>query len=162
MFEKNIGLAKYIARNYFIRYEEFLNYEDLEDLKQEAIIELWKSEKSYKDIGYKFQTYATKRVKRRIYRLINNKISNNNFYEFDFNSISFNPNYEHIDMKISLSEAFNKLEFNDKDDLIALTFHLEGDSNREIAKYLNVSDMQTSRLVKRNLDKLKKIINNEM
>ena len=50
MFEKNIGLAKYIARNYFIRYEEFLNYEDLEDLKQEAIIELWKSEKSYKDI----------------------------------------------------------------------------------------------------------------
>ena len=41
MFKENIGLAKYIARNYFIRYEEFLNYEDLEDLKQEAIIELF-------------------------------------------------------------------------------------------------------------------------
>ena len=27
MFKENIGLAKYIARNYFIRYEEFLNYE---------------------------------------------------------------------------------------------------------------------------------------
>ena len=34
MFKENIGLAKYIARNYFIRYEEFLKYEDLEELKQ--------------------------------------------------------------------------------------------------------------------------------
>ena len=32
MFKENIGLAKYIARIYFIRYEEFLYYDDLDDL----------------------------------------------------------------------------------------------------------------------------------
>lgn len=162
MFEKNIGLATYIAQNYFFKYEEFLVYEDLIDLIQEAHIELWKSEKDYKDIGFKFQTYATKRIKRRLYRLIKNKLTNISLNEFDFNKIEYIENFRNIDMKISLSEAFNKISFTDNDDLIALIFHLEGDSNREIAKYLNVSDMQASRLVKRNLNKLKQILNNEV
>ena len=42
MFKENIGLAKYIARNYFIRYEEFLNnqndaYLDNTDPKRQVI-----------------------------------------------------------------------------------------------------------------------------
>ena len=49
MFEKNIGLAKYIAYSYYKLNDNF-TYEYYEVLKQEAMIELWKSSTDYKDI----------------------------------------------------------------------------------------------------------------
>ena len=72
MFKENIGLAKYIAYSYYKLNDNF-TYEDYEDLKQEAIIELWKSSNDYVDIGYKFQTYANKRIRRRLYHILNSK-----------------------------------------------------------------------------------------
>ena len=72
MFKENIGLAKYIAYSYYKLNDNF-TYEDYEDLKQEAIIELWKSSIDYVDIGYKFQTYANKRIRRRLYHILNSK-----------------------------------------------------------------------------------------
>ena len=72
MFKENIGLAKYIAYSYYKLNDNF-TYEDYEDLKQEAMIELWKSSTDYKDMGYKFQTYANKRIRRRLYHILNSK-----------------------------------------------------------------------------------------
>ena len=88
MFKENIGLAKYIAYSYYKLNDNF-TYEDYEDLKQEAIIELWKASIDYKDIGYKFQTYANKRIRRRLYHVLNSKrvITQDNIkeaYEVDF------------------------------------------------------------------------------
>ena len=88
MFKENIGLAKYIAYSYYKLNDNF-TYEDYEDLKQEAMIELWKSSTDYKDIGYKFQTYANKRIRRRLYHILNSKrvITQDNIkgaYEVDF------------------------------------------------------------------------------
>ena len=75
MFKENIGLAKYIAYSYYKLNDNF-TYEDYEDLKQEAIIELWKSSIDYVDIGYKFQTYANKRIRRRLYHILNQNAIN--------------------------------------------------------------------------------------
>ena len=88
MFKENIGLAKYIAYTYY-KLNDNLSNEDYEDLKQEAMIELWKSSTDYKDIGYKFQTYANKRIRRRLYHVLSDKrvITQDNIkgaYEVDF------------------------------------------------------------------------------
>ena len=157
MFKENIGLAKYIAYSYYKLNDNF-TYEDYEDLKQEAIIELWKASIDYKNIGYKFQTYANKRIRRRLYHILNSKrvITQDNIkgtYEVDFDKNL---------MLCEISQALDKIKVDNsyvKSDIgkYATILKLEGATDTEIAKILDKTPKQIDNAIQRIRVKLKKL-----
>ena len=158
MFEKNIGLAKYIAYSYY-KLNNNLTYEDYEDLKQEAIIELWKSSNDYVDIGYKFQTYANKRIRRRLHHILNSKriITQDNIkgaYEVDFDKNL---------MLCEISNALDKIKVGNsyvKSDIgkYATILKLEGATDTEIAKILGSHPSNIKRSIEITIKRLQKIL----
>ena len=162
MFKENIGLAKYIAYSYYKLNDNF-TYEDYEDLKQEAIIELWKSSIDYKDMGYKFQTYANKRIRRRLYHVLNNKrvINQDNIkeaYEVDFDKNL---------MLCEISNALDKIKVDNsyvKSDIgkYATILKLEGATDTEIAKILGSNPSNIKRSIEITIKRLQKILKIEV
>ena len=158
MFKENIGLAKYIAYSYY-KLNNNLTYEDYEDLKQEAVIELWKSSVDYKDIGYKFQTYANKRIRRRLYHILNSKrvITQDNIkgaYEVDFDKNL---------MLCEISNALDKIKVDNsyvKSDIgkYATILKLEGATDTEIAKILGSNPSNIKRSIEITIKRLQKIL----
>ena len=158
MFEKNIGLAKYIAYSYYKLNDNF-TYEDYEDLKQEAIIELWKASIDYKNMGYKFQTYANKRIRRRLYHVLNIKrvITQDNIkgtYEVDFDKNL---------MLCEISNALDKIKVDNsyvKSDIgkYATILKLEGATDTEIARLLNSNSSNVKRSIETTIKRLHKIL----
>ena len=158
MFKENIGLAKYIAYSYYKLNDNF-TYEDYEDLKQEAMIELWKSSNDYKDIGYKFQTYANKRIRRRLYHILNSKrvITQDNIkgaYEVDFDKNL---------MLCEISNALDKIKVDNsyvKSDIgkYATILKLEGATDTEIAKILGSHPSNIKRSIEITIKRLQKIL----
>ena len=158
MFEKNIGLAKYIAYSYYKLNDNF-TYEDYEDLKQEAMIELWKSSTDYKDIGYKFQTYANKRIRRRLYHVLNSKriITQDNIKEVY--EVDFDKNL----MLCEISNALDKIKVDNsyvKSDIgkYATILKLEGATDTEIAKILGSHPSNIKRSIEITIKRLQKIL----
>ena len=162
MFKENIGLAKYIAYSYYKLNDNF-TYEDYEDLKQEAIIELWKSSTDYKDIGYKFQTYANKRIRRRLYHILNSKrvINQDNIkeaYEVDFDKNL---------MLCEISNALDKIKVDNsyvKSDIgkYSTILKLEGATDTEIAKVLGSNPSNIKRSIEITIKRLQKILKIEV
>ena len=162
MFKENIGLAKYIAYSYYKLNDNF-TYEDYEDLKQEAIIELWKSSNDYVDIGYKFQTYANKRIRRRLYHVLNSKriITQDNIkeaYEVDFDKNL---------MLCEISNALDKIKVDNsyvKSDIgkYATILKLEGATDTEIAKILGSNPSNIKRSIEITIKRLQKILKIEV
>ena len=162
MFEKNIGLAKYIAYSYYKLNDNF-TYEDYEDLKQEAMIELWKSSNDYVDIGYKFQTYANKRIRRRLYHILNSKrvITQDSIkgsYEVDFDKNL---------MLCEISNALDKIKVDNsyvKSDIgkYATILKLEGATDTEIAKILSSHPSNIKRSIEITIKRLQKILKIEV
>ena len=162
MFKENIGLAKYIAYSYYKLNDNF-TYEDYEDLKQEAIIELWKASVDYKDIGYKFQTYANKRIRRRLYHVLNSKrvITQDNIkeaYEVDFDKNL---------MLCEISNALDKIKVDNsyvKSDIgkYATILKLEGATDTEIAKILGSNPSNIKRSIEITIKRLQKILKIEV
>ena len=162
MFEKNIGLAKYIAYSYY-KLNNNLTYEDYEDLKQEAIIELWKSSNDYVDIGYKFQTYANKRIRRRLHHILNSKriITQDNIkgaYEVDFDKNL---------MLCEISNALDEIKVDNsyvKSDIgkYATILKLEGATDTEIAKVLGSNPSNIKRSIEITIKRLQKILKIEV
>ena len=162
MFKENIGLAKYIAYSYYKLNDNF-TYEDYEDLKQEAMIELWKSSTDYKDIGYKFQTYANKRIRRRLYHILNSKriITQDNIkeaYEVDFDKNL---------MLCEISNALDKIKVDNsyvKSDIgkYATILKLEGATDTEIAKTLGSHPSNIKRSIEITIKRLQKILKIEV
>ena len=158
MFEKNIGLAKYIAYSYY-KLNNNLTYEDYEDLKQEAIIELWKASIDYKNMGYKFQTYANKRIRRRLYHILNSKrlTTQDNIkgtYEVDFDKNL---------MLCEISNALDKIKIDNsyvKSDIgkYATILKLEGATDTEIAKALGSHPSNIKRSIEITIKRLQKIL----
>ena len=158
MFKENIGLAKYIAYSYY-KLNNNLTYEDYEDLKQEAVIELWKSSNDYIDIGYKFQTYANKRIRRRLYHILNSKrvITQDNIkgtYEVDFDKNL---------MLCEISNALDKIKVDNsyvKSDIgkYATILKLEGATDTEIAKTLGSHPSNIKRSIEITIKRLQKIL----
>ena len=158
MFKENIGLAKYIAYSYYKLNDNF-TYEDYEDLKQEAIIELWKSSIDYVDIGYKFQTYANKRIRRRLYHILNSKrlTTQDNIkgtYEVDFDKNL---------MLYEISKALDKIKIDNsyvKSDIgkYATILKLEGATDTEIAKILGSHPSNIKRSIEITIKRLQKIL----
>ena len=162
MFKENIGLAKYIAYSYYKLNDNF-TYEDYEDLKQEAIIELWKASIDYKNIGYKFQTYANKRIRRRLYHILNSKkvITQDNIkgaYEVDFDKNL---------MLCEISNALDKIKADNsyvKSDIgkYATILKLEGATDTEIAKILGSNPSNIKRSIEITIKRLQKILKIEV
>ena len=162
MFKENIGLAKHIAYSYYKLNDNF-TYEDYEDLKQEAMIELWKSSTDYKDIGYKFQTYANKRIRRRLYHILNSKrvITQDNIkgaYEVDFDKNL---------MLCEISNALDKIKVDNsyvKSDIgkYATILKLEGATDTEIAKILGSNPSNIKRSIEITIKRLQKILKIEV
>ena len=162
MFEENIGLAYYIAYSYFKLNDNF-TYEDYEDLKQEAAIELWKASNDYIDIGYKFQTYANKRIRRRLYHILNSKrvITQDNIKEVY--EVDFDKNL----MLWEISNALDKIKINNsyvKSDIgkYATILKLEGATNTEIAKILGSNPSNIKRSIEITIKRLQKILKIEV
>ena len=158
MFKENIGLAKYIAYSYYKLNDNF-TYEDYEDLKQEAMIELWKSSTDYKDIGYKFQTYANKRIRRRLYHILNSKrvITQDNIKEVY--EVDFDKNL----MLCEISNALDKIKVDNsyvKSDIgkYATILKLEGATDTEIAKILGSNPSNVKRSIEITIKRLQKIL----
>ena len=158
MFKENIGLAKHIAYSYYKLNDNF-TYEDYEDLKQEAIIELWKSSIDYKNIGYKFQTYANKRIRRRLYHVLNSKrvIAQDNIKEVY--EVDFDKNL----MLWEISNALDKIKINNsyvKSDIgkYATILKLEGATDTEIAKILGSNPSNIKRSIEITVKRLQKIL----
>ena len=162
MFEKNIGLAKYIAYSYYKLNDNF-TYEDYEDLKQEAIIELWKASIDYKDIGYKFQTYANKRIRRRLYHILNSKrvITQDNIKE------AYEVDLDKNLMLCEISNALDKIKVDNsyvKSDIgkYATILKLEGATDTEIAKILDSHPSNIKRSIEITIKRLQKILKIEV
>ena len=158
MFKENIGLAKYIAYSYYKLNDNF-TYEDYEDLKQEAMIELWKSSNDYVDIGYKFQTYANKRIRRRLYHILNSKrvITQDNIKEVY--EVDFDKNL----MLWEISNALDKIKVDNsyvKSDIgkYATILKLEGATDTEIAKILGSHPSNIKRSIEITIKRLQKIL----
>ena len=162
MFKENIGLAKYIAYSYYKLNDNF-TYEDYEDLKQEAIIELWKASIDYKNMGYKFQTYANKRIRRRLYHVLSSKriITQDNIkeaYEVDFDKNL---------MLCEISNALDKIKIDNsyvKSDIgkYATILKLEGATDTEIAKILGSHPSNIKRSIETTIKRLQKILKIEV
>ena len=158
MFKENIGLAKYIAYSYYKLNDNF-TYEDYEDLKQEAIIELWKSSTDYKDIGYKFQTYANKRIRRRLYHILNSKRLTTQDNVKEAYEVDFDKNL----MLCEISNALDKIKVDNsyvKSDIgkYATILKLEGATDTEIAKTLSSHPSNIKRSIEITIKRLQKIL----
>ena len=162
MFKENIGLAKYIAYSYYKLNDNF-TYEDYEDLKQEAIIELWKSSTDYKDIGYKFQTYANKRIRRRLYHVLNDMAINISSVREEAYTVDFDKNL----MLCEISKALDKIKVDNsyvKSDIgkYATILKLEGATDTEIAKILDSHPSNIKRSIEITIKRLQKILKIEV
>ena len=162
MFKENIGLAKYIAYSYYKLNDNF-TYEDYEDLKQEAIIELWKASNDYVDIGYKFQTYANKRIRRRLYHILNSKrlITQSNIKE------TYEVDFDKNIMLEEISKALDKIKVDNsyvKSDIgkYATILKLEGATDTEIAKILGSHPSNVKRSIEITIKRLQKILKIEV
>lgn len=158
MFKENIGLAKYIAYSYYKLNDNF-TYEDYEDLKQEAMIELWKSSIDYVDIGYKFQTYANKRIRRRLYHILNSKRLTTQDNIKETYEVDFDKNL----MLYEISQALDKIKVDNsyvKSDIgkYATILKLEGATDTEIAKVLGSNPSNVKRSIEITIKRLQKIL----
>ena len=159
MFEENIGLAYYIAYSYF-KHSNSLTFQDYEDLKQEAIIELWKASLDYKDIGYKFQTYANKRIRRRLYHVLNKMPINISRAEKEAYTVDFDKNI----MLEEISKALDKINIDNiktvRSDLgkYATILKLEGATDTEIARILGSHPSNIKRSIEITIKRLQKIL----
>ena len=163
MFEENVGLAKYIAYSCYKLNDNF-TYEDYEDLKQEAIIELWKASNDYVDIGYKFQTYANKRIRRRLYHVLNNISINISSVKEEAYTVDFDKNI----MLEEISKALDKINIDNiktvRSDLgkYATILKLEGATDTEIAKILGSNPSNIKRSIEITIKRLQKILKIEV
>ena len=158
MFEENIGLAYYIAYFYF-KHSNNLTFQDYEDLKQEAAIELWRASNDYIDMGYKFQTYANKRIRRRLYHVLNKIPINISSIREETYTVDFDKNI----MLCEISNALDKIKVDNsyvKSDIgkYATILKLEGATDTEIAKILGSHPSNIKRSIEITIKRLQKIL----
>ncbi|MGL5507257.1 MAG: sigma-70 family RNA polymerase sigma factor [Paraclostridium sp.] len=159
MFEENIGLANYIAYSIY-QMNDNLSHEDYKDLKQEALIELWKSSIDYKDMGYKFQTYATKRIRRCLIRAVNDKRIDSIGSHEETYTVDLNKNI----MLEEVSKALDKIVVDGdyvKSDIgkYATILKLEGATDTEIANILGSNPSNIKRAIEITVKRLQVILN---
>lgn len=153
-------LADTIALNYYREYN--LNSHDLDDLKQEGYIKLWKIKDRYNDsFTCSFKTFATKCLKRHMYRYLQaNMIKKVDFdNSFDFESVGAINNIDLRLMYLDITKILDKMEYEKLEDRLSILYRLEGDTYNEIAKALN-SDYETVKYsVFKTVKRMQRILN---
>lgn len=153
-------LADAIALNYYREYN--LNLHDLDDLKQEGYIKLWKIKDKYNDsFTCSFKTFATKCLKRHMYRYLQTKIINKVDFDnnFDFDNVGAVNNMDLRLMYLDITKILDRMEYEKLEDRLSILYRLEGDTYNEIANSLN-SDYETVKYsVFKTIKRIQRILN---
>lgn len=128
---------------------------DMEDIKQLALIGLYKASQNYKDnLGYAFSTYAYKVMKNEILK----ELTKHNVYdsidemEYDVADESYNPEVEYI----GSLQRYRSVLTNQEYEVVLLT--VQGYSQKEISQRLNLSQSQISRIFIKAKKKIKEVL----
>lgn len=168
LIEDNMWLAKYLADKIYWRMREKLNCECV-DIIQEGYKGLIKASKTFKeDVGVKFETYATIRIKGEIYNFIrdkNNMVKNKRgdrtiltestdkiiYHATDDADVKFidtmheeNSEYENIDIKIIAEKILS-----DRDKYVFEMYFEKDIKQIEISKILNIAQSGVGKILKR-------------
>lgn len=150
IFEENIRMAYHIASKFTPN-----TIVDMEDIKQLALIGLYKACQNYKDgLGFKFSTYAYKVMRNEILK----ELTKHNVYdsidemEYDVVDESCNPEEEYIGSLQRFSSVLTNQEY----EVVLLT--VQGYSQNEISLRLSLSQSQISRIFIRAKKKIKEVL----
>lgn len=150
LFEENIRMAYHVASKFTPNV-----IVDMEDIKQLALIGLYKASQNYKDnLGFTFSTYAYKVMKNEILKeLTKHKVYDSiDEMEYDVADESCNQEEEYID---SL-QRFSSVLTNQEHEVVLLT--VQGYSQKEISLRLNLSQSQISRIFIKAKKKIKEVL----
>lgn len=150
LFEENIRMAYHVASRFTPN-----TIVDMDDIKQLALIGLYKACLNYKDgLGFKFSTYAYKVMKNEVLK----ELTRHNVYdsldemEYDAADESCNPEEEYIGSLQRFSTILTEQEYK----VMLLT--VQGYSQKEISSRLNLSQSQISRIFIRGKKKIKEVL----
>ena len=156
MFIQNQRIAYKVAKPYYIN-----NKEDFEDIKQVALLGLWKAVLTYNKT-YAFSTYAYRVIANEInYYLRKNRKHNStiSIYTEIGNEITIADTLldsidyiEQLEAVESINNGIKKLQGKEK---AIFEMMLEGKTQQNIAKKMQVSQPQISRIAKKIKEKLK-------
>ena len=150
LFEENIRMAYHVASRFTPN-----TIVDMDDIKQLALIGLFKACQNYKDgLGFKFSTYAYKVMRNEILK----ELTKHNVYdsieemEYDVADESCNPEEEYIGSLQRFSSVLTDQEYK----VVLLT--VQGYSQNEISLRLNLSQSQISRIFIKAKKKIKEAL----
>lgn len=150
IFEKNIRMAYHIASQFTPN-----TIVDMEDIKQLALIGLYKASQNYKDsLGVTFSTYAYKVMRNEILKELSkhNICDSIDEMEYDVADESCNPEEEYI----GSLQRFSSVLTNQEHEVVLLT--VQGYSQKEISLRLNLSQSQISRIFIKAKKKIKEVL----
>ena len=150
LFEENIRMAYHVASRFTPN-----TIVDVDDIRQLALIGLYKACLNYKDgLGFKFSTYAYKVMRNEILK----ELTKHNVYdsieemEYDVADESCNPEEEYIGSLQRFSSVLTDQEYK----VVLLT--VQGYSQNEISLRLNLSQSQISRIFIKAKKKIKEAL----
>lgn len=150
LFEENIRMAYHVASRFTPN-----TIVDMDDIKQLALIGLYKASQNYKDnLGYAFSTYAYKIMRNEILKELtkHNVCDSIDEMEYDVADESCNPEEEYIGSLQRFSSVLTDQEYK----VMLLT--VQGYSQKEISSRLNLSQSQISRIFIKGKRKIKEVL----
>ena len=168
LVEKNMGLVYYIARSFQKSTTGGIEYDDL---VQEGMVGLVKAARAFDESkGILFSTYAWNCIKRRILLYIKRQrkhkrdISiNQDIWGTDGDGAPMEEilgysqkEYENVWKRDLLERCIRSLNQSQRE--IVLLYYGKGLKQKEIAKQLGISQCQVCRIIKRCLEKMRKIL----
>lgn len=162
LFNKNTNIAYKLAWGYYKNYSR-----EIEDIKQVALMGLWKACLKYDENIAAFSTYAYPIIKNHIniyvrglrkhenrYISFNEPVTDNLTVE-DQIAVDFDYEEDIVD-RAYVAEVKEKIPFIFRDEREQLVFHhyINGKPQRETANIMNVSQPQISRIQKRVKNKI--------
>lgn len=156
MFIQNQRIAYKVAKPYYIN-----NKEDFEDIKQVALLGLWKAVLTYKK-PYAFSTYAYRVIANEINFYLRNKREQINCISLETeigdnitiaDTIQDDIDYiEQAETLASINDEIKKLQGKER---VVFEMRLEGKTQQKIAKEMQISQPYVSKIAKKIKEKLK-------
>lgn len=152
MFEENIRMAYHIASKFTPNV-----IVDTDDIKQLALIGLYKASQNYKDsLGFTFSTYAYKVMRNEILKELSkhNICDSIDEMEYDVADENCNPEEEYVNSLKRFESILTSQEHE------VILFTMQGYSQKEISLRLNLSQSQISRIFIKAKKKIKEVLEN--
>ena len=158
---ENINLCYDISWKYYKKYNNILDFDDIVSICNLGLVKAANTYNSSK--GYAFSTYAYKVIVNELLMYLRNN-KRRNKYNVNFISINDSMNFdENLSLENLIADNYNLEQFvedkllidllhtfiNELPDMLrdAILYKLEGKTQQEIARLLNVSQPQVSRLL---------------